>query len=373
VRRAIAAVLLAACVADPSGAIPSRSPAATAAAIDVEPVTLSVARAAHTATKLADGRVLVAGGFGLSERTQRSMEMFVPATSSFTDAGELDVPRYSHTATLLADGRVLIAGGYTDGGQRLASAVLYDPARATITPTGSMLAPRADQTAVRLADGRVLLAGGTGDGTTFLASAEIYDPVTARFVATSGMHDAREANTMTLLRDGRVLIAGGHRGRNPDTIVLTSSELYDPRTGSFAVAAAMGVRRAKHDAVRLPDGDVLVMGGADERDDRGAYASAERYDVSRNAWTSAPPLSSSRYKIRDMTALLEDGRVLVAGGASRAELYSPTAGAVGIASSFGRAPMIGTATLLDDGRVLLAGGYSLSGPASRDAWLLSVR
>jgi len=159
----------------------------------------------------------------------------------------------------------------------------------------------------------------------------------------------------------------------PNTVVLASAELFDPRSGSFTQAAPLGTRRAKHDAVRLADGDVLVLGGADERDDRGAYATAERYDVARNVWSPTAPPGSSRYKIRDMTALLADGRVLVAGGATRAELYSPSSGAVGVASSFGRAPMIGTATLLADGRVLLAGGYSLTGPASREAWLLSVR
>ena len=328
-------------------------------------------RAAHTATKLADGRVLIAGGFGVG-RNERSMEIFVPGTATFVPAGDLDVPRYSHTATLLADGRVLIAGGYTDGATRVASAVLYDPRSGTLTPTGSMLAPRADQTAVRLSDGRVLLVGGTGVGTTFLATSEVYDPSTGRFTAAGTMGESREANTLTLLSDGRVLVAGGHRGRAPNTVVLASAELFEPRSGLFTPTGAMSVRRAKHDAVRLRDGNVLLLAGADERDDLGAYATAEVYDAARGTFSPAAPLTAPRYKIRDMTALLPSGRILVAGGASHPELYSAVTGSITLTVSFGRAPLIGTATLLDDGRVLLAGGYSLTGPASSDAWVVSV-
>ena len=375
-RLLVCALLIAACAPASPGVVTSGTPSASAgesATTEITRTALSVPRAAHTATKLLDGRVLIAGGFGVGERNERSMEIFTPSTSSFAPTIDLDVPRYSHTATLLSDGRVLIAGGYTTGAVRLSTAVLYDPVRGTLASTGAMLAPRADQTAVRLADGRVLVAGGTGPGTSFLATAELYDPATGRFAATGSMHDPREANTHTLLADGRVLIAGGHHGRNPDTVVLASAELFDPQTGLFAVTGSMAMRRAKHDAVRLPNGDVLVIAGADERDDRGAYASAEIYDVSRGRFAAAAPLAAARYKIRDMTALLPNGRILVAGGAPRAELYSPASGSVTATMSFGRAPMIGAATLLDDGRVLLTGGYSLTGPASPDAWLLSVR
>jgi hypothetical protein len=368
-RGLLAAALLVAC-STPS--VPTASASAPPAGTAVA-VALSVPRAAHTATKLRDGSVLIAGGFGLAESNERTMELFIPGRSSFEAAGTLDVPRYSHTATLLDDGRVLIAGGYSNGAERIATAVLYDPARRTVSPTGAMLAARADHTAVRLADGRVLMAGGTGPGTSFLASAEIYDPATGSFSATGSMREPREANTLTLLRDGRVLVAGGHHGRSPSTVVLASAELFDPRTGTFAVSGAMATKRHKHDAVLLDDGGVVVIAGSDERDDRGAYTSAERYDPVSGTFASAGSLVAARYKIRGMTALLPSGWILVAGGAPRAELYRPGVAPIAFATSFGRAPMIGTATLLDDGRVLLTGGYSLTGPASRDAWLLAAR
>jgi hypothetical protein len=135
----------------------------------------------------------------------------------------------------------------------------------------------------------------------------------------------------------------------------------------------MSLRRHKHDAVRLGDGSVLVIAGSDERDDRGAYATAERYDTGTGTFGPAASLAESRYKLRDTTVLLPDGRVLVSGGASRPEVYSPLTGSITTGLSFGRAPLFGTATLLDDGRVLAAGGYSLTGPASGAAWLLSLR
>jgi hypothetical protein len=78
--------------------------------------------------------------------------------------------RADHTATGLADGTVLVAGGPGPG----ASAEIYDPATGTFSPTGSMATGRIYHTATGLADGTVLVAGGYGA----LASAEIYDPAT---------------------------------------------------------------------------------------------------------------------------------------------------------------------------------------------------
>jgi hypothetical protein len=85
------------------------------------------------------------------------------------------IDRFSHTATLLADGRVLISGGYAGPGgvasvdlsifamtesRYLSAAELYDPIKGTFTRIGNMTTTRVDFTATLLLDGRVLIAGG---------------------------------------------------------------------------------------------------------------------------------------------------------------------------------------------------------------------
>jgi hypothetical protein len=96
-----------------------------------------------------------------------------PASWIWRGGGRLNTPRINHTATLLADGRVLVAGGYNSAD--LASAELYDPASRTWTATGSLNVVRLWHTATLLQNGMVLVAGGetTGGATT---SAELYDP-----------------------------------------------------------------------------------------------------------------------------------------------------------------------------------------------------
>ena len=109
--------------------------------------------------------------------------------------------RNQHTATLLANGKVLVAGG----GDNLATAELYDPATGTWTFTGSLNAGRGAHTAALLSDGKVLVAGG-GDN---LATAELYDPATGTWTFTGSLNAGRYLHTSTLLTNGRVLIAGG--------------------------------------------------------------------------------------------------------------------------------------------------------------------
>src|SRR4026208_390318 len=72
---------------------------------------MNAERAAHTATLLPNGKVLIAGGFreeGTSEIAIASAEIFDPATNSFTPTGDMNEPRDGHTATLLPNGQVLI-------------------------------------------------------------------------------------------------------------------------------------------------------------------------------------------------------------------------------------------------------------------------
>lgn len=328
---------------------------------------MTTRRAAHTATLLPDGKVLITGGFA-GESTLAGAEIFDPTTKTFTGRGNMSVARSAHTATLLSSGKVLIAGGYN--GSYLASAELYDPAANSFTPVSTMTTARSGHVATVLPNGKVLLAGGVGVGWTFLASAEIYDPATNTFAATGGMLAARESHSATLLANGKVLIAGGHRGRRPATTIYASTEIYDPATGTFTAAGDMTRIRHKHEAVSLADGRVLIVGGSDERDGEGAYASAEIYDPASDTFRATASMNSSRYKLQGTAVLLSDGKVLVAGGANRAEVFDPARNTFSYAAGDMETPrLFATATRLRNGQVLIVGGYDRGNVVSSNAWL----
>src|SRR5687768_13867331 len=82
------------------------------------------------------------------------------AEQGLRQVATLQDARAAHTATTLASGQVLVAGGMTDGGGSLASVELFDPARNAVQAIGSLAVPRVNHTATSLGDGRVLIAGG---------------------------------------------------------------------------------------------------------------------------------------------------------------------------------------------------------------------
>ena len=98
---------------------------------------MSASRAAHTATALPDGRVLVAGGF-VEKGSAKSAETYDPEAGRLSPLPPMLTTRHSHTATLLPDGKVLIAGGYGEGTTTLAAAELFEPATRTFILTGSL-------------------------------------------------------------------------------------------------------------------------------------------------------------------------------------------------------------------------------------------
>lgn len=192
-------------------AVPSDAPVQPAgAASQVVPLGEMVsARAAHQATPLRTGEVIVTGGCrGRScEDVIAAAEVYDPATRSFRPIAGMTVRRASHAAAALADGRLLVSGGWT-GASATASAEVYDPATGRWAPVGEMTEARASHAAVRLADGRLLIAGG-GDGRSgTLSSAEVFDPVTATFSPVGSMRTNHYLATP--LADGRVLMTGGH-------------------------------------------------------------------------------------------------------------------------------------------------------------------
>jgi hypothetical protein len=139
--------------------------------------------------------------------------------------------RWLHTATLLADGRLLILGGRTAKDSVRASAELYDPATGRFTLAGSMVDGRQQHTATLLPDGRVFIAGGywsDGQKWRVLSATEMYDPATGNFSAVGSMGAPRESHSATLLDDGRVLLVGGQDIGNSGGAGVTSAVLYQP-------------------------------------------------------------------------------------------------------------------------------------------------
>lgn len=391
----LAILLVAGCGASPAGSASTdvvgseRSPLPTAgptqSAIPTSPVEptasvspigqMTVERGYHAATLLADGRVLILGGYSNNREAPTAVDVFDPASGAFSATGPMTGPRSrGPAATTLADGRVLVTGG-TDGFSRsLASAELYDPATGLFTPTGSMTDGRIYHRATRLLDGRVLVTGGD-DTTGGLASAELYDPAIGTFSPTGPMKAIRTAHSATLLDDGRVLIAGGTsnmtgaiEGPGP---CLTSAEIYDPSVGTFSETGPMVDPRCGHAAVRLDDGQVLVMGGGTFYGDPRSVVTADVYDPATNAFTPAGPMTEAR--IGQIAVLLPDGRVLVAGGNDAAfqpmvsaEIYDPAADTFSPTGLMTDPRAWFAATALLDGRVLVTGGsrvgWTYSGP-----------
>src|SRR6266498_3665411 len=262
---------------------------------------LKTERYLHTATVLPDGKVLVAGGIAL-DSSAPPVELFDPATGTWTSTNGLNVARSSHTATLLPNGNVLVAGGFGGVGFALTNAELYAPATGTWTNTGSMNKKRGDHTAILRPDGKLLLMGGADENRSAISVVDVYDPNTGVWTTNGSLNVP--GDTYTLLPDGKVLVAGSSDGS-----AVGNAELYDPLTGKSTPTGRLVTARIGHTATRLPNGRVVIAGGYRF----GILSSAEVYDPLRGEWTSTGEMTTNR--IWHTATLLVNGNVLVVGGA----------------------------------------------------------
>ncbi|MFE9580918.1 Kelch repeat-containing protein [Nocardia sp. NPDC006044] len=313
---------------------------------------LTDGRSGHTLTRLPDGTVLAAGGLPTPQTSPAGLataERFEPMSGKWVPAGSMSVGRAAHSATLLADGRVLVAGGYADRSGTsgtTATAEIYDPDAKTWTAIEPMNDARSVHQAVLLHDGRVLVIGGTADvgsGTyTDLAFCEIFDPATGEWTPTGSTTRPRFDGTATVLLDGTVLVTGGGWPGWVAGWVFNSgsdwtTERYNPRTGTWTRDADLSCARLYHRAVRLRDGRVLAIGGANATNVSTGLRSTAIYDPETKSWQPAAGLATGRWAFGALA--LADGRVLVTGGVDHldgsssnwrltasTEIYTPSEG-----------------------------------------------
>lgn len=385
---------------------------------------MTTSRRAHTETVLGDGTVLVAGGaYGnfAGFNFLASSDRFDPQAGRWFSTGDMQITargipsisgRQSHTATALADGRVLVAGGdgyLTDFTTDVifATAELYDPAGGAWTLTGNMNVARSEHAAVELQDGRVLVLGGSTSGATPLASTEIYTPAirstigwmtawrdrATRFGAplgyasqtpakpawrhaayplitlysarssigkwtqTGSMHVARIGAPATLLPNGKVLV----EGCDAPNVTGTTAELYNPASGTWTTTGSMHFARCNHAAILLHNGNVLVAGG--EGLTNIVNSSAEIYDSNSGIWRVVRRMNSTRFS--QTIDVLANGQALVAGGNAingiprdSADLFNPVTATWNATPSLNLSRNSHSSAMLQNGKVLVMGGFT---------------
>lgn len=359
-------------------------------------------RAEFATVPLKDGRVLIAGGRNQNDQSFSSAYVYDPrpGNESWTKVGLMGAARTAPITAVLADGRVLVAGGYfrtkpsfgdagpgavlsayrpgsplatgsfrprpadvepPNVGSALATAEIFDPGTGTWSATGAMKFARFGAGAVTLADGRILVvgSGGSGGGVSRVDvrafdSAELYDPKTGRFSLTGRLpginrsalqkQGAAHANpvpaedpvidgggTLAALKDGgAVLVAQSGSWKHQGDITRsfrfdsrtgawtdigrTFIDVYNPDTTMLVIPGVPSLAGAM--AAGLPDGRILVAGGAGETvppySNTFTSAAAQVYDPATDTWSPLPPMPEARAGAA--VVVLKDGSVLLAGG-----------------------------------------------------------
>ena len=242
--------------------------------------------------------------------------------------------------------------------------------------TGNLHTARYQHTATLLPDGRVLVVGGLDrregfENAVFYpnATAELYDPKSGTWAVTGSLHDARFQHTATLLPNGKVLVAGGNTTFN---VALANAELYDPATGVWTPTGSLNIPRFRHTAHLLANGKVLVISG--DNQNYTAFYNPELYDPATGTWTNAGNINNAR--ARHTSTLLPDGRILIAGGSTlffnwspSVEIYDPVSETSTNVGDLNTGRNQHTATLLLNGKVLVVAGRDGTNNASGTAEL----
>lgn len=303
----------------------------------MQPVTgpaMATARVLHTAVRLNDGRVLLAGGADGVGAVLSSCEVYDPTTNSFAATGSMGTPRILHGATLLADGRVMVAGGTATltpditaaVTNTLASAEIWNPATGLWTPTANIGGRRLAPALTRLSNNKVMVSGGVQIGFVFgipisavsTTAVQLWDPANGQWSSGANMSQGRAGHhfNQVTLNDGRVLMTGGVNVPSllgaANATSIAGAELYNPLNNSWQ-SVPMATARTLHSATVLGDGRVAVCGGAQGTlTAPTSLSSVELFDPSSNTWSAAPTLTAPRAS--HAAVLLQDGTLALFGG-----------------------------------------------------------
>lgn len=332
-----------------------------------------------------DGSAIFVGGADASGAAVADVERFDPTTGAFSVLTQVAARTGAVVAPLgTGEFRVALVGGYdpstgSDAGFVELIEADTNVARRVERIDDAQMA-REELTATALSDGRVIAIGGAPRGAMPSGAVEEVSAasgtVMVRTLRAQLAHPRRQ-HTATRLGDdpgAAVLVAGGV---DPAGAPIGPAELFKPLSETFSTtfAATMVAPRTLHQAVRMPDGSVMFVGGVDRLGAPIRQIELFTLDGGFTPQTTTLPPNAG---VVDLTATrLPDGRILLAGG--RLAPGMPATDTVFIASLDQLSGMVNVvathhlatpraqhqATLLCDGTVLLSGGTTTAAPAER--------
>lgn len=326
------------------------------------------ARAFHTATRLEDGKVLIVGGASTMAASNTcsacksltatgTVSLFDPGTGSFASVAQLNQPRLLHTATRLADGRVLIAGGVASAtlnpeepfpivptnGALLSALEVYDPQAGTVTNIGDDPGgARVFHAATVLASGQVLLSGGVQVGVSpfnlsnATSSTTLCDGTSLACQTGPTMQQARAGHAVHQLSSGYTFVWGGAVGTSYQMERLDQNNTAFSLLSVAAMASSRNLFFASSSAYN--DNRILAAGGLVRNSD-GSFemATADYFSTARGPLYVYVPEHGT------------DGGISV----GNTQTSEPLPFAILGPAFFGQATSLG-----DDSRVMISGGFA---------------
>ncbi len=282
---------------------------------------MTEARSYHTATLLPNGTVLITGGVqGDIDKSQalNTAEIYFPLTRSFVKVGNMNSQRAAHTATLLPNGNVLITGGVSSGTYRNDAEIFITTANIFVPVSGNIGSARAKHSSILMKDGRVIIVGGY-NATNTLNDCRIFNTSNNLFSPCNPINYARHSHTTHLMDDGRVFIFGG---RN-DKYTINKAEVFDGTNwyvlGDGSNEKAI-IEVSNHSSLLLPSKRIIFTGGEqksfDHENNSDNWISSTAFNFYTEFYSDEPLqiFGNIQKRVFHKSVLLEDNNIAVIGG-----------------------------------------------------------
>ncbi len=251
-----------------------------------------------------DGKIYVLGGYPASRQTQRTVQIYDIRSDSWSLGPPLPVAN-NHGMAAAVGGKVYLIGGQTDAGSTSFVNTVYalDPATGAWEARAPLPAPRGAGSAVVL-DGKIYVAGGRPPRGADFA---VYDPALDRWTALPDMPHQRN-HIVGFAAGGRLYFPGGRLEAGFQSAATAVLDVFDPRTGTWGVAANMPRPRSGFNGV-VAFGCFHAWGGEGPL---GMFADHDVYDPRNDAWTHLPNMPIPVHGVAG--AAFVEGVIFIPGG-----------------------------------------------------------